>query len=410
MSKPRWLALMGALVIPALPASANVVADLDDIAIKTFQAPGPVPPIPVDVTYRAGALVNVAMFNAVNCIEPKYRPFKVQLEPSPDTSQVAAAASAAANVLMQIVPNSNVKQQLADYLTKVPDDPAKDRGIQLGEEIATRLVKMRADDGSTARNAYRPITEPGRYVPTAFTVGWWGAEENAKPFVLDNAAQFRPGPPPDLKSEAWARDYNETKEIGEKYSTKRTPQQTETGTLWLTGGPIGYHPWIRQIVIKKNMSVVDSAHFMAVVAVAEADAAQSVFAAKWHYMFWRPMTAIRNGDIDGNDATERDATWEPLAITPLHPEYPCQHCIVSGAVTTVIEKMLGTSDIPEVTITSAPAPGVVHRFTNLHDIADEISMARIYAGFHYRNSTEVGHAMGRLVGDYVIANAMQPVK
>ena len=156
------------------------------------------------------------------------------------------------------------------------------------------------------------------------------------------------------------------------------------------------------------MSVVDSAHFMAV--VAEADAAQSVFAAKWHYMFWRPMTAIRNGDIDGNDATERDATWEPLAITPLHPEYPCQHCIVSGAVTTVIEKMLGTSDIPEVTITSAPAPGVVHRFTNLNDIADEISMARIYAGFHYRNSTEVGHAMGRLVGDYVIANAMQPVK
>jgi hypothetical protein len=213
MSKPRWLALMGALAIPALPASANVVTDWDDIAIKTFQAPGPVPPIPVDVTYRAGALVNVAMFNAVNCIEPKYRPFKTQLEPSPDTSQVAAAASAAANVLMQIVPNSNVKQQLADYLAKVPDDPAKDRGIQLGEEIATRLVKMRADDGSTARNAYRPITEPGRYVPTAFTVGWWGSEENATPFVLGNAAQFRPGPPPDLKSEAWARDYNEIKEI-----------------------------------------------------------------------------------------------------------------------------------------------------------------------------------------------------
>jgi hypothetical protein len=156
------------------------------------------------------------------------------------------------------------------------------------------------------------------------------------------------------------------------------------------------------------MSIVDSAHFMAVVAVAEADAVQSVFAAKWHYMFWRPMTAIRNGDIDGNDATERDATWEPLAITPLHPEYPCQHCIVSGAVTSVIEKMLGTTDIPEVTLSTPTAPGVTHRYTNLNAIADEVSLARIYAGFHYRNSTVVGREMGRQIGDHVEFAGHQP--
>jgi PAP2 superfamily len=405
-NRSSLIALVGMLAA-APAASANVVTDWDEIAVKTIQPPGPVPPISVDLTFRAAALVEVAMFNAVNCIEPKYRPYGMQAEPSPDTSQDAAAASAAANVLMQIVPNSNVKAILAEYLAKIPDGAAKDRGIKLGEEAATRIVQMRADDGTTARNAYRPVTEPGRYVPTAFTVGYWATE--AKPFVLKDAKQFHPGPPPDLKSDTWARDYNEIKEIGERYSTKRTPPQTETARLWLAAGPIAYHPIERQIAIAKNMSVVDSARFMAVLAVAEADAIQSVYASKWQYMFWRPMTAIRNGDIDGNDATERDATWEPLDITPLHPEYPCAHCILSGAVTAAIEKMLGTTDIPEVALSTPTAPGVTHHYTNLNALADEVSLARIYAGFHYRNSTVVGRAMGRQIGDYVVATAMQPL-
>jgi hypothetical protein len=157
------------------------------------------------------------------------------------------------------------------------------------------------------------------------------------------------------------------------------------------------------------MSVVDTARFMALLSVAEADAIQSVYAAKWHYMFWRPMTAIRNGDIDGNPSTEREATWEPIDNTPLHPEYPCAHCIVSGAVTTVIANVLGTTDIPEVAIGTPTAPGVTHRFRNTNDIAQEIAMARIYAGFHYRNSTLVGQDMGRKIGEYVVVNAMQPM-
>ena len=121
------------------------------------------------------------------------------------------------------------------------------------------------------------------------------------------------------------------------------------------------------------------------------------------------MTAIRNGDTDRNDATERVATWEPLDLTPLHPEYPCAHCILSGAVTTVIQKMLGTADIAEVSVSTPTAPGAVHKFTNLGAIADEISMARIYAGFHYRNSTVVGRQMGQQIGEYVVANALQPL-
>jgi hypothetical protein len=398
------------LTLVAMPIAAfgNVITDWDNIAVKAIQPPGPVQPMTVDMTFRAAAMVDVAMFNAVDCIEPKYNPYRMQVDASPDTSQEAAAATAAADVLMALAPNSSAKQQLADYLGKIPDGRAKERGIKVGQDAAAKMMELRAKDGSSARNAYRPATEPGKYTITAATVGWWAAE--AQPFVLSNAEQFRPGPPPDLKSAVWARDYNEIRDIGEKYSTSRTPQQTETARLWLAAGPISYHPWVRQIPIAKNMSVIDTARFMALVALAEADAVQSVYAAKYHYMFWRPMTAIRNGDIDGNDATERDATWEPIDLTPLHPEYPCAHCILSGAVTTVIETIIGTADIPEVTVSTPTAPGVVHRFTNLDGIADEIAMARIYAGFHYRNSTEVGRTMGQKIGQYVVANALQPVK
>ena len=403
----RGFLALAAILMGAPVASANVVTDWDDIAVKTIQPPGPVLPVPIDLVFRASAMVDVAMFDAVNCIEPHYQSYKMQGEPSPETSQDAAAASAAANVLMQVVPNSNVKATLSEYLAKIPDGPAKDRGIKLGEEVAAKVVKMRANDGSTARNAYRPVTEPGKYTPTAFTGGWQATEMT--PFVLDKVTQFRPGPPPDLTSDTWAKDYNEIKDLGDKNSTRRTPQQTETARLWLAAGPIAYHPWERQIAIARKMSVVDSAQFMALLSVAEADAIQSVYAAKWHYMFWRPMTAIRNGDIDNNPATERDATWEPIDNTPLHPEYPCAHCILSGAVTTVIEKVLGTADIPEVAVSTPTAPGVTHRFTNLNAIADEVSMARIYAGFHYRNSTVVGRGMGNKIGDYVVANVMQPL-
>src|SRR5689334_16067428 len=396
-----------ALAAAPLAASANVITDWDDIAMKTIQPPGPVPPIGLDLTFRAAALVEVAMFNAVDCIEPKYHAYGMQVEVSPDASKDAAAATAATTVLMKLVPNSNVKQQLADYLAKIPDGSPKDRGIKVGQDAAAKTWEMREKDGATARNAYRPVTEPGKYTITASTVGYWATE--AKPFVLKAPDQFRPGPPPDLKSDTWARDYNEIREIGEKFSTKRTPQQTETARMWLAAGPIGYNTWVRQIAIAKNMSVIDTARFMALVTIAQADAVQAVYEAKWHYLFWRPMTAIRNGDIDGNDNTERDATWEALDVTPLHPEYPCAHCILSGAATTVIQKVIGTADIPEVSITTPTAPGVVHKATNVNAIADEIALARIYAGFHYRNSTEVGRAMGQKIGEYVVANALQPM-
>ena len=179
--------------------------------------------------------------------------------------------------------------------------------------------------------------------------------------------------------------------------------------FWLITGPASYYPIARQLVAAKGMNVLDSARFMALASAAVADSFIAVFDAKYHYDFWRPITAIRNGDIDDNAATELDPTWQPIDNTPMHPEYPCAHCISSASIATVIETVLGSPDIPEVTMTSPTAPGVTHRWTNVWIYADEVAMARIYAGFHYRFSTRVGQEMGRKVGRHVMQNLMQPI-
>ena len=388
-------------------ARANVITDWDELGSKAVQ---PIPPtpnsLPPNLGYRALAMMHLAMFSAVNAIEPRYKPYKITVSARPDTSQEAAAASAAANVLSKVAPAGGAPAALVTYLAAIPDGEAKTRGIKLGEEAAAKMLELCAHDGADTPNAYRPVTQPGVFVPTAYTVGWEGIE--ATPFGLTKPSQFRPGAPPDLKGEQWAADYNEVRSLGEKGSQTRTAKQTEDARFWLTTGNPATHPIERQIVISKNMSIVESARFMSIVSMVEADALIAVFDAKYHYQFWRPMTAIRNGDIDGNPATERVPTWQPIDVTPAHPEYPCAHCIVSQAGATAMATMLGSSDIPKVAFSTPTAPsGVVHQFTNLDALAEEVSNARIYAGFHYRTSTVVGRDMGRQIGTYIVQNYMQ---
>ena len=293
-----------------------------------------------------------------------------------------------------------------NYLASIPDGAAKADGIKLGEAIAAKVLEARANDGANAPDAYRPRTTAGVYVPTPITVGsTWPA---MTPFALTKPSQFRPPPPIPLASPEWATDYNELKDYGGKTSAKRSAQQTETARFWLMVGAPAYHPIPRQLVVAKQMSIIDSARFMALFAVALSDSYIAVFDAKYQYEFWRPITAIRNGDIDGNPAIELEATWQPIDNTPLHPEYPCAHCINSGAAVAVIESVLGSADIPEVSMTSSTAPGVIHHWTNLGVFADEVANARIWAGFHYRFSTRVGTDMGRKIGEYVVKNVMQP--
>jgi hypothetical protein len=392
-------------------AAPNVITDWDEKGTAVIQGFAPAAPRvgPAGST-RIMAIMHLAMFEAVNAIDTKYEGYKGALTPDVGGSQQAAAATAAAAVLIKLHPESagKTKENLDAYLTAIPASDAKDRGIKLGETAAAKLIALRANDGADKPNAYRPVTQPGVYVQTMPTVFWEFSD--MPPFVLTSPSQFRPGPPPDLKGEVWAKDYNEIKDLGEKNSTKRTAKQTEDAKFWISGGPTMYHQFFRQIAVAKDMSVVETARFMAVVATAEVDASIAVFDAKYKYEFWRPITAIRNGDIDNNPATERVPTWQPIDTTPVHPEYPCAHCIVSGAVAGSIETLLGTSEIPEVSLISPTAPGVTRKFTNVRALNDEIASARIYAGFHYRNSTVVGSDMGMKIGAYVAQNAMQPLK
>jgi PAP2 superfamily protein len=409
MGRSVSVAIVGAwaAVVAPAPAFANVITDWDEKAVAVVTPSLGVPsPYPAQ---RMMGMVHAAMFDAVNSIERRYRPYLVQLPADPTTSKEAAAAAAAAAVLATIDPKTagEMKVTVATYLASIPDGSAKSNGVKLGEAVAAKVLEARVKDGADAPDDYRPRTTPGVYVPTAITLSsMW---PNMKPFAMTTPSQFRPVPPISLEGEEWAKDYNELKDYGGRIRAKRTAQQTEIARFWLVGPPVSYHPFVRELVIAKQMSVVDSARFMALVAVGINDAIIAVLDAKYYYNFWRPITAIRNGDTDGNPATDREATWQPIADTPMHPEYPCAHCVQAGAVAGVVKAVLGTEDIPEIATTSPTAPGVTRRWTNMTAFTEEVSNARIWAGFHYRFSTRVGTNMGLQIGEYVVKSVMQPV-
>jgi PAP2 superfamily len=403
----EWMLLALLLTAPMTAAAGNVVTDWDTKAVGIVQT-GTAPPPPLG--FRTMAILHSAMFEAVNSIEPRYKPYKIRLSATPDTSKEAAAAAAAAALLVKLVPDAaaDVQSTLTSYLATLPDGEAKSKGIQLGQEVAVKIIEARANDGALAADAYRPKTRPGVYIPTPITVG--SQFPNMTPFGLASPSQFRAKPPPSLKSAEWVRDYNEIKDLGAKNSAKRIAQQTEDARFWLLVGPRAANPLPRQIIIAKHMDVLDGARFMALVSVAAVDAVIAVFDAKYKYEFWRPITAIRNGDIDGNPATARDAAWQPIDATPMHPEYPCAHCIISSSVAAVVQGLLGSDEIPEVALTSPFVPGVTHRFTDLRAYTDEVANARICAGFHYRFSTIAGREMGQKIGAYVVKSVMQPAR
>jgi hypothetical protein len=385
-------------------ASADVITDWNDKAVA-FVTARTMPPWQGE---RIMAKVHVAMFDAVNSIERRYRPYLVQLPATPTTSREAAAGVAAGTVLTVLHPEAEgeLRAAMAAYLATIPNSDAKSQGVELGAAVAARVLEARANDGSAAPDGYRPKTKPGVYVPTPITAAsMW---PNVKPFAMTSGSQFRPQPPISLTSEQWAADYNELRTLGGKGSTKRSARQTEDARFWLATGQNVYYPVIRSLAVAKKLNVIDNARLFALVSVARVDALIAVFDAKYHYEFWRPITAIRNGDTDDNPATELDATWQPIADTPMHPEYPCAHCIVSGAMAGVVEAMFGTADVPEVATISPTAPGITHRWTNMRAFADEVAEARIWAGFHYRFSARVGQDMGLKIGEYVAKNVMQP--
>ena len=207
-----------------------------------------------------------------------------------------------------------------------------------------------------------------------------------------------------MDSEVWARDYKEIKALGARNNSQRTPEQTEIARFWEATNPIIHVPLVNGVAETPGRDPVSNARLIAVVSMAAADALGAIFDAKYTYNFWRPVTAIRNGDIDGNDATEGDASWLPFVDTPMHPEYPCAHCVVSGTVATLLKAALAGSPSSKLTTTSPATPGKPRSWANPDELMEEVALARIYDGVHYRTSTEVGTAMGVKIGEFAAAS------
>lgn len=401
----RRVAVLGLACFAATrPVRADVLWEWNDAALAAVVGTKQL----AFVQNRMMTLLDVAMYEAVNAVERRYEPYAFRTDPVPGASAEAAAAAAGRAILLALFPEQRGAwdQLYATSLARVADAQARERGVSVGERAAAAILALRANDGAEAPNSYRPTTRPGHYVPTALAVGstWM----KVKPWTLDSCDQFRPPSPPALDSRVWQRDYDEIRALGGRSSPARSASQTEAARFWTMTGPAAQWPVIRSLSAATGRSLVQNAHLLALASMAVADAYTAVFDAKYQYLFWRPVTAIRNGG-GAREPLAEETMWEPLVDTPMHPEYPCAHCITAGAAAAVLEAEFGAGAVPPMEMTSLTAPGVKHRWTTLRAWEEEVANARIWGGIHYRNSAEVGSAMGHRIAEWVLRKQLQPV-
>ena len=416
-ARRRWLTLTGLLVATIPPgwtnsARADVVSDWSAIAQTAIVTNAGRPPSGtiVDVAY-----VFAAVYDAVHAIDGRYTAFAVSLpNASPTASQDAAAAAAAHHVLKTFYPTQQafLDGALAASMAAIPPGAARDQGNAVGVQVATAFLALRANDGRNAVVPYGFGSGPGVYqltpgapAPPASPATPWVAQ--MRPFALESPSQFRAEGPPHLTSARWAEDLNEVKAMGVLNGSSRTPEQTEIGRFYAEHPGAQLIRSLREFAAAQSMSVADRARLLAILHISAADALIAVFDSKYFYNFWRPVTAIRAADTDGNDATEPDAGWLPLAPTPNHPEYPAAHGGVSTAYAEALRHFFGTK---KVTITlSSTVTGTTHTFHSTDEIIKEIIDARVYGGMHYRTSGVHGSVIGRKVANWIDKNYFQPV-
>src|SRR6478752_6975427 len=376
--------------------SADVITDWNITAMDVMKAVN----VAGNPWTRSMALVNVSMSDAVNSVQNRYsRYMAAELPTDPNASVEAAAAAAAREILMRQYPGQKerIEAAFAETMKTIPDNPARAAGVDLGAKVADAVFTERQSDATNTPDTYRPLTTPGVWVPT--TPPLFPQYATAKPWGLESASQFRPGPPPALNSALYARDYNETKEMGGVKSTKRTDAQSDAVRFWTQAnlGPAWFQAaW--QVSARHNLPVAESARVFALMSMAFANCFILDWDAKFQYNFWRPITAIRNGDQDGNDATERDAGWLPLNVTPMHPEYPSQAGINVGAARGVLEAVFGNGTEGFVA-TDIMDARLSRQFASFAQMDLEHKEVRIWGGIHFRNSLEVGDAMGKKIAE-----------
>jgi PAP2 superfamily protein len=397
-------------------AQADAVTDWNELAntVLLNVARGNVPSI-IDLAY-----VHVAIYDAVNAIDRHHSVFAVvPRSPTHEASREAAAAAAAYTVLKSLFPTQQayLDTVYSNYLLSLNTGIA--RGVAVGTEVATTLLALRAGDGRNANVPYDFLPPgagvyqitPGAPPPPATPAAPWIAK--MKPFAIESPSQFRAYGPPNLTSAQWAADFNETKQFGALNGSRRTPEQTEIGLFFTEAAATQGSRSLRLFVAaQEHWSVADSARLFAQVYVTAADSDISCWDSKYYYNFWRPVTAIRTADIDGNDVTQQDPDWLPLVVTPNHPEYPAAHGCGTGALAYALEEFFGTRKV-KFTLTSTAVPGVAlaeHPFTNTRDIVKEVINARVYGGMHYRSSVVHGSLIARHVARWVSQRYFRPVR
>lgn len=349
----------------------------------------------------------VAVYDAVMAVHREYAPFAVDAHAPHGASAEAAVATAAHRVLVRYLPGQAATILDPAYeasMADIPPGQSKVKGMAIGEQVASTLLEMRKDDGFLTPATYTapnpPI--PGVWIPTATTPPIGTSVARMRPFALRSADQFRPDGPPDLDSWKWARHYNEVLRIGSLTSATRTEDQTVAAKFWAEAPVPQARQSLRLFVAEHGLDVVEAARFMAMVSVPVADGLIACFDAKYHYALWRPVTAIRAGDTDGNRRTRADAAWAPLVGTPNHPEYPSAHACLTPAIGLAMARFLGTNWI-DYTIPSLTGLGDRH-FNRPQDLEYEVSYARVWGGIHYRFAVEDGAVISKRTARYVLAH------
>jgi hypothetical protein len=411
----RALTIIALSVWPLLNpcfAHADVVLDWNIVALKTAASAPFNPPL----ESRNLAIAHSAMFDAVNSIVREFHPYAVRLNAPQGASPDAAAVAAAHLALVQLYPDHRMMLDAAytGSLALIPDGPNKAAGIILGEAVASRILAVRASDGGAAAITapYTPGAGAGFWTPTppaflrALDPGWGSVH----PFLLEDESQFRPGPPPALNSRRYTRDFDEIKEVGSITSTTRTQEQTDLARFWIATGPQNWNPAARQAAVAQGLTLSQNARVFALLNLAGADAFIAAWDAKFTYNQWRPVTAIRAADSDGNPDTLEDPSWTPLLVTPPFPDYIAGHTMYAGAAQKVLEHVFGKRPGVVLTLGSASAPGVVETYTTFRAIADGVVDARVWGGIHWRTSSARGRAVGEEIGRYATHHFLRPMK
>jgi hypothetical protein len=402
-------ALSVGLFLTPVPACANdnPAMEWNQIALgaTVVAGQGPLPQI------RTMAIVQVSVHDAVNAITCDYRTY-LSIPCRPWGTPEAAAIGAAHRALVRLMPVSQATELGNARIASLAAHglAATDPGLAFGEAVAELILALRSADGSA--QAQFPFTapdagSPGVWVavgPAPPLLPGWG---KVTPWVLGSLSPFGPGGPPALSSRRYARDYNEVKELGSLTSATRTDEQTEIARFWLATPTAIWNGVARQIIQARGLDLSATARGLGLIYLASADASIVCWDAKYTFNFWRPITAIHNGDADDNARTEADSAWAPLFPTPQHPEYLSGHSTNSSTMATVLKLLFGDEPGTPIVATSPTNPGFERHWARLSEGVNEVIEARIYSGIHYRTSDEDGAAVGRRIAQFVVKHALR---